>query len=235
MKRSLPFILTLGNLAAGLAAVAYALQGAFFVAGALVLIGAVLDGYDGRLARKLGVAGVSGQWADTTSDLVTFGLAPSMMLFMLGGATYAWLFALFYAAAILARLVRYLLSPPPAGTFKGLPSPSAGIAVAASVVFAYQSGMAGFAWGAGVLWGALAVSTLPYPGLFHPALWILPKGVAIFLWGGHLIALGFHPSLAVLSFFSIYTILGPILFTRWRRNRETGRVESIAPEGDGTP
>jgi CDP-diacylglycerol--serine O-phosphatidyltransferase len=232
--RSLPLLLTFGNLLAGLLAIVLAVEGNVFPAAGLVLVGAVLDAYDGRLARKLGVNGPFGKWADMGADLVSFGIVPSVLLYTLNGPGFGWLFAVFYGCTILARLIRFVVKPPPSGTFIGLPSPSAGIAVAAATVFADATGTNGVAWGAAILWGGLAVSYLPYPSLFHPSLWILPKVLSFLLWGGHLLALWFWPSQTVLSFFGFYTLLGPILYTRWRRQQDRVSSGSESAEGGGT-
>lgn len=196
----LPNALTLAALCAGLTAIRFAFQGAFDVAASLILLAAVLDGLDGRLARRLRSESAMGAELDSLCDFVDFGVAPALVvhLWAVGGeGGLGWIAALVYAVACALRLARFnigsrepSLIEAPKKTFKGVPSP-AGALLALLPVFA-----ANLAPGVVLpppltaLWlmlvAALMVSRLPTPA-FRPVR-IRPEQARMLLLGA--VALG---------------------------------------------
>ena len=81
MKKHIPNTLTCCNLVSGCIAVVAALHGEFPLALLMIIIGAVFDFFDGMVARMLHVSSPIGKELDSLADVVTFGVAPSMMLF----------------------------------------------------------------------------------------------------------------------------------------------------------
>ena len=77
----LPNLLTTGALFAGFFAIISAMGGRFGDAVLAVFVAAVLDGLDGRVARLTGTQSDFGVQYDSLSDLVSFGLAPSLILY----------------------------------------------------------------------------------------------------------------------------------------------------------
>ena len=83
VKKAIPHILTSGNLFCGSLAAVFAVQGLFEYVFWLVIIAAVLDVFDGAVARALGVQGEFGVQLDSLADMITFGLVPGLVLFQL--------------------------------------------------------------------------------------------------------------------------------------------------------
>lgn len=83
MKKNIPNILTCCNLICGCIATYAAFHHGHGVAFTFILLGAVFDFFDGMVARMLGVSGKFGVELDSLADDVTFGLAPSAMIFTL--------------------------------------------------------------------------------------------------------------------------------------------------------
>lgn len=83
MKKNIPNILTCGNLICGCIATYAAFHHGHGVAFLFILLGAAFDFFDGMVARLLGVSGKMGLELDSLADDITFGLAPSAMLFTL--------------------------------------------------------------------------------------------------------------------------------------------------------
>lgn len=83
MKKNIPNIITCCNLICGCIATAYAFHRGFSMAFIFILCGAVFDFFDGMVARLLGVSGKFGLELDSLADDITFGLAPSAMIFTL--------------------------------------------------------------------------------------------------------------------------------------------------------
>ena len=83
MKKHIPNIITCCNLICGCIAVSAAFQHMFTASLLLILFGALFDFFDGMTARALGVSGRMGIELDSLADMVTFGVAPSAMLYMM--------------------------------------------------------------------------------------------------------------------------------------------------------
>ena len=81
IKRNITNIITLANLTCGLLSIILAFQGHLKIAALCVLVGAFFDFFDGLLARILKVSGELGKQLDSMADMVTFGVAPGMILF----------------------------------------------------------------------------------------------------------------------------------------------------------
>ncbi|WP_210529899.1 CDP-alcohol phosphatidyltransferase family protein [Rubellimicrobium arenae] len=131
----LPNAITLAALCAGLTAIRFAFEGAFDIAAGLILLAAVLDGLDGRLARRLRSESAMGAELDSLCDFVDFGVAPALVIHIwaTGGESdgLSWIAALVYAVACALRLARFnigsrvpSLGGQSAKTFTGVPSPA---------------------------------------------------------------------------------------------------------------
>lgn len=81
--QSLPNVITLLNLVAGCLSIVSAFEGNLQMAGVFILIAAVFDFFDGFTARLIGAYSPLGKELDSLSDVVSFGVAPSMILFHL--------------------------------------------------------------------------------------------------------------------------------------------------------
>ena len=105
-----PNIVTLAGLCAGLSAVRFALLERWELSVALLIIAAVIDGMDGRLARMLNATSNFGAQLDSLADFLSFGVAPALVLYMwllhevkgLG-----WMVVLVYAVCGALRLARF--------------------------------------------------------------------------------------------------------------------------------
>lgn len=156
----LPNLLTLGALFAGFYAIIAGMNGNFNAAGWAILIAAVLDGLDGRVARMTNTQSAFGAQFDSLADMVSFGVAPALIVFSwtlssIGNAGWAASFIFMSCAAL--RLARFNVQ---LGTvdkrfFMGLQSPVAAGLVTFVVWVAYKYGIEPGVW----LSGATAVLT----------------------------------------------------------------------------
>lgn len=126
MKRHIPNMITCCNLLCGCIAVWLATQMQFAYAFLFVLAGVVFDFFDGFAARRLGVSGPLGIQMDSLADDITFGLAPSMMLFCYLRPLIGWwsLIALLMAAFSALRLGKFNIDERQTSSFIGLPTPA---------------------------------------------------------------------------------------------------------------
>ncbi|WP_206830630.1 CDP-diacylglycerol--serine O-phosphatidyltransferase [Alicyclobacillus fructus] len=165
--RWIPNALTALNLVAGLASILALESGRVGVSALIVVLGMIIDGLDGRVARWLRVESEFGRILDSLSDLVTFGVAPAMIMYHvelrhLGilGDLVAILFPLCGAL----RLARFHTQRGPADTFIGLPITAAGGVEATLALTKSAFEPAAFVLSAAtVLVSLLMVSSVPYP------------------------------------------------------------------------
>jgi CDP-diacylglycerol--serine O-phosphatidyltransferase len=133
----LPNLFTTGALFAGYYSIIASINGDFSIAAIAVFIAGLLDGLDGRVARLTNTQSAFGEQYDSLSDLVSFGLAPSLLMYNWSLHSLAqihpimgkigWLVAFIYAVSGALRLARFNVQ---IGTidkayFQGLPSPAA--------------------------------------------------------------------------------------------------------------
>lgn len=135
----LPNLVTLLALCAGLTGIRMAIEGRLELALGAIVLAAVLDGLDGRLARLLQGTSRFGAELDSLSDFVCFGVAPGLVLYMWGLETLGsvgWIAALAFAICAALRLARFNVmledpnKPAFAGDFfTGIPAPAGAICV----------------------------------------------------------------------------------------------------------
>lgn len=160
-----PAAITCANLTAGFAALVLASRGAPFEAACLVALAALLDAADGLVARLLGSAGGEfGGNLDSLADIVSFGAAPALALYLgaFRGTDAVGLAACaFFLACGAVRLARFPLVRHPE-RFVGLPIPPAGLALALLAATSPPPIVAALA---AVLLGGLMVSRMPFPAI----------------------------------------------------------------------
>ena len=103
MNWLLPNMLTIGGLVSGLTALRYALDGKWMAAVTLIVLAAIFDALDGRMARLLKSTSAFGAALDSLSDAVVFGVVPALCLYLWalqGSGNFAWGTALFFAVCI---------------------------------------------------------------------------------------------------------------------------------------
>ena len=155
MKKHIPNTITCCRLISGCIAIIFALEGMSLMALIWIIIGAVFDFFDGMSARLLGVSSPIGKELDSLADVVTFGVAPSCIVFsFLSGVhqhNLLFPFVAFIMAAFSAlRLAKFNLDERQTSSFIGLPTP-------ANALF----------------WGALIVGTGEWEGSIPYMEWIV--------------------------------------------------------------
>ena len=126
MKKHLPNTITCCNLISGCIATYFAFLADFPMALLFIVIGAVFDFFDGMTARLLHVSSPIGKELDSLADDITFGFAPSAIVFAYLQPMCQWLaFGAFIMAAFSAlRLAKFNLDERQATSFIGLPTPA---------------------------------------------------------------------------------------------------------------
>ena len=144
----LPNVFTSASLFGGFYAIVAAIQGRYEAAAIAIIISAVFDGLDGRIARFTKTASHFGTEYDSLSDLVSFGVAPATLAFLWALEPFGrlgWLAAFMFVICGALRLARFNVEKSSAQTsyFKGLPIPAAACFIASLILF--SSTLKGFA------------------------------------------------------------------------------------------
>jgi len=148
-KSLVPNLLTLVNIFCGFAAIVYASDGLFIKASLFILLAAVFDMLDGFTARLINAASEFGSELDSLCDVVSFGVAPSFILYKSYFYQFnEWgiLIASFPALAGATRLARFnvqLVSLEDKKYFTGLPIPSGAITLISYLIFFHNDIVSG--------------------------------------------------------------------------------------------
>ncbi len=149
----LPNLFTTAALFFGFFAIVMAMQGNFERAAIAIFIAMVLDGLDGRVARMTRTQSAFGAEYDSLSDMVSFGAAPSLVMYewaLKDLGRLGWVAAFIYCAGAALRLARFntTLEVMDKRYFQGLPSPAAAALVAGFIWVAIDSGLCRFRFSA---------------------------------------------------------------------------------------
>jgi CDP-diacylglycerol--serine O-phosphatidyltransferase len=141
----LPNLFTTANLFCGFYSAIASMKEMYEIAAVAILIAAVLDGLDGRIARITHTTSKFGAEYDSLCDLVTFGLAPGLLVYnwsLVAYGKWGWLAAFLFAVCGALRLARFnvQIGVIDSRVFNGLPIPGGAAAVATGVLLYYYLG-----------------------------------------------------------------------------------------------
>lgn len=144
IKAHIPNSITLCNLLSGCVGCIFALKGNFNVSFLCVVLSGCFDFLDGFSARLLGAYSETGKELDSLADLISFGLAPSLVFYSYYSASAHALPWLAYASLLIAafsalRLAKFNLDERQTKSFLGLPTPACALLVIPMCVYAASS------------------------------------------------------------------------------------------------
>lgn len=163
-----PSLFTLANLFFGIWSIVLSSTGDFYRASWYIVIAGILDMLDGRVARMSNAGSRFGAELDSLVDIVSFGVAPAVLLYHLvfaplGG--FSWMFSFGFVAGVALRLARYNVADEdhdPVGGFQGIPSPAAGMTLATYYPFTqtdfYQTQLLTLPWAQIIIYLTIAMS-----------------------------------------------------------------------------
>lgn len=216
----LPNTLTLCGMFCGFYAIMSAINGNFLHAAWAIILANIFDGLDGWIARLTNTTTRFGVELDSLSDLVAFGVAPSVMMYkwaLMPFGRLGWAAAFLFIACGALRLARFNVQTGSSGSkaFKGMPIPGAASILSSVVIFYYVH------WDGipdknviylvlTIFLALLMVSTLRYHGIKEvdfkekKPFWMLIVFVMI------LFVMLIHPSTAIFVFAMVYLFWGII-------------------------
>lgn len=216
----LPNLLTTASLFAAFYSIVACLKTQYEVAAIAIFIGMIADGLDGRIARMTNTQSTFGAEYDSLSDMVTFGVAPSLLLYswsLQSLGKFGWLVAFIYTAAVALRLARFntQLETADKRYFQGLPCPPAAAMVSSFSWLCGQQEGAGL-WISiltailAIIAALLMVSKLRYYSFkeldFKGKVPFLHVLAIVILF----VAIALEPSLVLFIGFSLFALSGPL-------------------------
>ena len=236
----LPSVLTTFGMFAGFYSIISSINGEFTIAAISIMIAMMWDTLDGRVARLTNTQSAFGAEYDSLADLVSFGLAPALLvyewsLYELG--RFGWLAAFVYIACAALRLARFNTQVGIADKrfFQGLPSPAAAGVIASMIwlkIWTFASFDSevislGYYLGAGItiLCGILMVSNVRYYSFKE-----LDSKKASFrfllLIVLSLIILMYKPNIILFTGFFLYLLSGPFITITGLNKRRIEKKQS---------
>lgn len=240
----LPNALTTGALFAGFFSIISGINGRFTTSAIAVLVAALLDALDGRVARLTRTETDFGVQYDSLSDLISFGLAPALLAFnwslsSLGawsplGGKLGWLAAFVFVACAALRLARFNTQAKVADKryFQGLASPAAAVTLVSTVWFFADHGISGesvrwLMWVETVFLGLLMFSRVRYisgkawpRGDRVPAAWVFAVVLVIVL-------LAIDPPTVLMLGGLFYVFSGLVITVMGRRQWRLRRLKRL--------
>ena len=140
----LPNILTLGGVCLGISSIKFSIDGNFSLSVTLILLAAILDALDGRIARLIKGTSEFGKELDSLTDFVSFGIAPVFILYFWELNSYGklgWAIALIYSVCCVLRLARFNITKHDDNHewknnfFEGIPSPAGGLIILIPLIY----------------------------------------------------------------------------------------------------
>ena len=225
----LPNLFTTGALFAGFYAIVQAMNGHFEHSAVAIFIAMVLDGLDGRVARLTHTQSEFGAEYDSLSDMVSFGVAPSLVVYewaLKGMGKWGWFAAFIYCAATALRLARFNTNIDVVDKryFQGLPSPAAAALIAGFVWVMHDYDFSGesvrwYASALAVFAGLSMVSNLPFYSFKDFNMRKSVPFLVIFLAALFFIVISSYPPGVLFGLFLCYSLSGYALWL-WRRSRK---------------
>lgn len=243
----LPNLFTTGALFAGFYAIISAMNSNFSAAAVAIFVAMILDGLDGRVARLTNTSSAFGEQYDSLSDMVSFGLAPALVMFIWALSTLGklgWAAAFVYAACAALRLARFntQIGVVDKKYFVGLASPPAAAILASIVWFGHGQDVAqptaAFAALITALAGLLMVSNVRYVSFKDIDFRGRVPFVVMLVVVGVFVVVSINPPLVLLCMSVTYGLSGPALWV-WRRRkmlrRSTENREEASPDAEKKP
>jgi len=243
----LPNLLTTVSLFAGFYSIVSAKAGRFEAAAIAIFIAMIFDGMDGRIARLTNTQSDFGAEYDSLSDMVSFGLAPALVMYewaLSGIGKLGWLAAFTFTAAAALRLARFNTQ---AGSvdkeyFQGLPSPAAAALLAGSIWVGddygwHQGALIPVAFVITVASALLMVSNIRYHSFKDLDLKGRVPFVSLLVVVMIFVLVSSDPPSVLFAVSMLYALSGPTLtlltLRQHRQVRRQGREDSDTAAGDG--
>ncbi|MFO7576099.1 MAG: CDP-diacylglycerol--serine O-phosphatidyltransferase [Pelovirga sp.] len=228
----LPNLITAAGIFAGFFVIIATVDGQYNRAAWFILLAAIFDGLDGKVARLTGTTSKFGVELDSLADVISFGVAPAVLLYDWALRPYGklgWLAAFLFVICGALRLARFnvQVSTVEARRFVGLPIPAAACIVATCVLLFFQLGGTGTIRMVSMVFlvfllAFLMVSNIPYFSFKDPELFKRQPFRMLVLAIMLLIIIVARPEIMLFLIGMIYLASGPVMYYLKHRKKQSG-------------
>ncbi len=243
-----PNLFTTGNLFSGFFGIISSINGRFELAAVAIIISGIFDILDGKVARLTRATSRFGVEYDSLSDLISFGLAPGLLMYLWALKPYGrlgWLAAFLFLACGALRLARFNVQVETSNKkyFTGLPIPGAAGMIATTVLFVHDVGLyPSVPLNLSLLLmtyilGFLMVSTVPFNS-FKDFEMLKAKPFPVLLGAVTLLTIvAMRPGVVLFVLNVLYVLAGPVgyIFLRQRATKTPQEEAAALPAGEGPP
>ena len=236
----LPNLLTIIGVCLGISSIKFALDSNYSLAIVFLMVAALLDALDGRIARLIKGTSEFGKELDSLTDFVSFGIAPAFIMYfweLKNFGKIGWAITLIYSVCCVLRLARFNLTKIneeeswKENFFEGIPSPAGGILILLPLIyelsnFEFIQDVRKFTPYLIITIAALLISKLP---TFSLKKITIPRKLTIFI----LLGVGIvFVSLIFFTFESLfilgvgYLLLLPVSFVIYKNRNKTSKISS---------
>ncbi len=232
----LPNLFTTGALFAGFYSIVASINHHFELAAIAIFVAMVLDGMDGRIARLTNTQSDFGVQYDSLSDMVSFGLAPALVMYqwaLFDMGKPGWLAAFIYTACAALRLSRFntQANSQDKRYFQGLPSPPAAAVLAGMIWSGEVYELIGettslvFCLPVTIIVGVLMVSNIRYHSFKEFDLKGRVPFITVFIVVLVFVLIAIKPPIVLFLLAVIFAISGPVLtLLTLRKHREARKT-----------
>ena len=245
----LPNAITLIGVCVGLSSIKFALDGKFALSIAGILVAALMDALDGRIARLIKGTSKMGKELDSLGDVISFGVAPAFIMYF-WNLQYldklGWFVCLIYVVCVALRLARFNVSSSEEPSwkdnfFEGIPAPAGGIIALLPLVISFSGlGEVFFKVNYDIIVpiffitvSVLLISTIP---TYSFKKIVIPRRMTKFLLFGIVLFFGalliFTFKILVLSSF-LYICLIPISYFHYKKIKKDKNIINEKNENEG--
>lgn len=223
----LPNMFTALNMGCGFMGILFAFQGHFYKACIFIIVGAIFDSMDGRVARMTGTQSAFGEQFDSLSDLISFGVAPALIFyfrFLADMNRIGMVVAFIYLLCGALRLARFNANIKNVSSdfFQGLPIPGAASAVIGLVLLSLELGEPHIFKMAAIpyllFYAILMVSNIPFSSFKNSELLKKHKRKVFFLAIILMSGIFIYEEIMIFSIITLY-VLGCIIYRLTHKER----------------
>jgi len=232
----LPNLITAAGIFAGFYSIIATTDGNYDTAAWFILLAAIFDGLDGKVARLTGTTSKFGVELDSLADVISFGVAPGVLLYVWALRPFGklgWLAAFLYVICGALRLARFnvQVSTVESKRFVGMPIPAAACIVATCVLLFYELGGTGTIRMVSMVilvfvLAFLLISNIEYVSLKDPDLFkrqpftILVGAIIV------LVVIAAQPKIMLFMIGILYMASGPVVYgLAWRKRRTEKKLD----------
>jgi len=240
----LPNILTLGGVCLGISSIKFSIDGNYSLAVIFILLAAILDALDGRIARLIKGTSEFGKELDSLTDFVSFGIAPVFILYFWELNNYGklgWAITLIYSVCCVLRLARFNLTKIDdqqlwkSNYFEGVPSPAGGILILMPLIFELADLNLSFNIKNLTPYFTILIAILmvsKFPTLSLKKISISPKATAFILLGIGIVFISLlgYTFETLLVFGLVYLISIPVSFFMYKNKNKKETLETSEDE-----